>query len=46
MTELVNQKGDSKLIILITPNGNIKSREDIIGVITPVDMTRVLEFLR
>lgn len=46
MTELVNQKCYSKLIILITPNGYIKSREAIIGIITPVDMLRVLEYLR
>ena len=46
MTELVNQKCYSKLIILITPNGYIKSREAIIGIITPVDMPWVLEYLR
>ncbi|CAD2072395.1 CBS domain-containing protein [Phocicoccus pinnipedialis] len=46
MTELVNRKGYSKLSILITPKGHIKSRDDIIGIITPADMPRVLEYLK
>lgn len=46
MTELVNEKGYSKLVILITSYGKITHKEDIIGIITPVDMPKILEYIR
>ncbi len=46
LSELDNLRCYSRLVILITPRGHIKTPENIIGIITPVDMPRVLEYLR
>ncbi|ULG74262.1 CBS domain-containing protein [Macrococcus brunensis] len=45
MIERINQKGQSKLVLLISKTGTIKQREDIIGIITPGDMPKVMEHL-
>ncbi|GGB08930.1 CBS domain-containing protein [Macrococcus hajekii] len=45
MMNLINEKGHSKLVILITQTGSINKREDITGIITPGDMPKLIESL-
>ncbi|WJP97882.1 CBS domain-containing protein [Macrococcus bovicus] len=45
MIERINQKGHSKLVMLISETGVIEHREDITGIITPGDMPKVIEHL-
>lgn len=46
MSELDNLRCYSRLVILITPRGHIKTPENIFGIITLADIPRVLEYLR
>ncbi|TDM05202.1 CBS domain-containing protein [Macrococcus lamae] len=43
MINEINEKGHSKLVILISKTGKVEKQEDIIGIITPGDMPKIVE---
>ncbi|TDM02223.1 CBS domain-containing protein [Macrococcus carouselicus] len=45
MIDEINTKGHSKLVILISDSGKVEKPQDILGIITPGDMPKVLEQL-
>ena len=45
MMAKINRTGNSKVVVLITPAGNISKKADIIGIITPWDMPEIISKL-